>query len=180
MLLGILALVLALRYYILVPDKRKKTQAKYIALGISFPIVSGILSEIVLPMLHIRIPELTSVSMTGLALFLGYAIWKYELFAISPAMAAENIIATMNEMLFLLDPEGAIFRTNRQSREVLGYEESELVGRPLGVVMSDDPACRGLTDQIRKEGSVKNIEKRSLPGREKRCCSSTRTWTASK
>jgi diguanylate cyclase (GGDEF)-like protein/PAS domain S-box-containing protein len=165
-LLGILALILALRYYYLVPDRRKKIEAKYIALGISLPILSGILSEIVLPEFDIRIPELTSVSMTWLALFIGYAIWKYELFAVSPAMAAENIIATMNEMLFLLNPEGAIIRTNRKSREVLGYEESELVGRPVGVVMSDEPTCLELMDQIRKEGSVQSAEilLRTKPG----------------
>jgi diguanylate cyclase (GGDEF)-like protein/PAS domain S-box-containing protein len=165
-LLGILALFLALRHYVLVPDKRKKIQAKYITLGISFPIVGGILSEIVLPELNIRIPELTSVSMTGLALFIGYAIWKYELFAISPAMAAENIIATMNEMLFLLNPEGKIIRTNRESQEVLGYEENELVGRLMSVVMSDEPACLGLIDRIKKKRSVQNIEilLRTKPG----------------
>ena len=165
-LLGILALILVLRYYIRVPNRKKKIQAKYIALGISFPIVSGILSEIVLPELDIRIPELTSVSMTGLALFIGYAIWKYELFAMSPAMAAENIIATMNEMLFLLNPEGEIIRTNRKSREVLSYEESELVGQHVGVVMSDKPASYRLIDRIIKEGSVQNAEilLRTKPG----------------
>lgn len=167
-LLGILALILALRYHLLVPDKKKKIQAKYIALGISLPIISGILSEIVLPEFGVRIPELTSVSMTWLALFIGYAIWKYELFTISPAMAAENIIATMNEMLFLLSPEGTIIRTNRKSREVLGYEEDELVGRHMCVVMSDEPACLGLIRQILKEGSVQNAEilLRTKPGEQ--------------
>ncbi len=165
-LLGILALILALRYYLLVPDKKKKIQAKYVALGIGFPIISGIFSEIVLPELGIRIPELTSVSMTWLALFIGYAIWKHDLFTISPSMAAENIIATMNEMLFLLSPEGEIIRTNRKTREVLGYEESELVGRHVGVVMSDEPAYLRLIDRILKEGSVQNAEVllRTKPG----------------
>ncbi len=165
-LLGILALILALHCYFRIQDRKKKIQAKYIALGISFPIVGGILSEILLPLLGIRIPELTSVAMTGLALFIGYAIWKYELFAVSPAMAAENIIATMNEMLFLLNPEGEIIRTNRKSREVLGHEESELIGRPLGVVMSDAAAGRGLIDRMIKEGSIQNAEipLRTKPG----------------
>jgi len=165
-LLGILALILALRYYFLVPDRRKKIQAKSIALGISLPILGGILSEIVLPEFNIRIPELTSVSMTWLALFIGYAIWKYELFAVNPAMAAENIIATMNEMLFLLNPEGAIIRTNRKSRDILGYEETELVGKLLSEVMSDEPAGLGLIDRIREEGSVQNAEilLRTKPG----------------
>jgi len=165
-LLGILALILTLCFYFLDSDRKKKIQAKFIALGISLPIFSGILSEFVLPELDIRIPELTSVSMTWMALFIGYAIWKYELFAVNPAMAAENIIATMNEMFFLMNPEGAIIRTNRKSQEMLGYEESDLVGKPLGVVMSDEPAGRRLIDQIKRKGAVENSEilLRTKPG----------------
>jgi diguanylate cyclase (GGDEF)-like protein/PAS domain S-box-containing protein len=104
--------------------------------------------------------------MTWLALFIGYAVWKYELFAISPALAAENIIATMNEMLFLLSPEGRIIRTNRKSQEVLGYEENELVGRLMSVVLSDEPATLGLIDRIIEERAVQNIEilLRTKPG----------------
>ncbi len=156
--LGILALILVLRYYSLTPDRKKKIQAKFIALGISLPILSGIVIEIVLPEFDIRIPEMTPVSMTWLALFIGFAIWKYELFAVNPAMAAENIIATMNEMFFLLSPEGAILRTNRKSQEILGYEEKELVGKSMGVIMSDELAGQGLIDKINKEGSVENAE----------------------
>jgi diguanylate cyclase (GGDEF)-like protein/PAS domain S-box-containing protein len=165
-LMGILALILAMRHYFLVQDRRKKIQAKYIALGISLPILSGILSEIVLPEFGLRIPELTCVSLTWLALFIGYAVWKYELFAVSPAMAAENIIAAMNEMFFLLNPEGSIIRTNQKSREVLGYEENDLAGKPMDIVLIDEPADRGLIDQIRRKGIVDNVEVllRTKPG----------------
>jgi diguanylate cyclase (GGDEF)-like protein/PAS domain S-box-containing protein len=166
-LLGILVLALALRHYFRVSDRKKKTETKLIILGISLPILSGIASEIVLPDLGIRIPELTSMSMTWLALCIGYAVRKYELFAVNPAMAAENILATMNEMFFLLAPEGTIIRTNRKSREILGYEESDLLGKPVGVVMSDESACRGLIDEVRKTGSVESVEilLRTKPGR---------------
>lgn len=166
-LLGILALILALRHYFLVPDGKKKAAAKYVVMGISLPILGGISSEIVLPDFAIRIPELTSVSMTWLALWIGYAVWKYELFAVNPAMAAENIIATMNEMFFLLNPEGAIIRTNRKAQETLGYEERDLAGKFVGLVMSDEKVCLGLIDQVRQEGSIENVEVllRTKPGR---------------
>ena len=34
-------------------------------------------------------------------LFIGYAIWKYELFVLTPAKAAETILETMSDFLFL-------------------------------------------------------------------------------
>jgi diguanylate cyclase (GGDEF)-like protein/PAS domain S-box-containing protein len=157
-LLGILALALALRHYFRVSDGQKKTETKFIVLGISLPILAGIASEIVLPDLGIRIPELTSLSLTWLALWIGYAVWKYELFAVNPAMAAENILATMNEMFFLLAPGGAIIRTNRKSREILDYDESALIGKPLSVLMSNEAACLGLIDQVRESGAIDGVE----------------------
>lgn len=156
--LGILILILALLRYFQAAQITTKKQAKYIALGISLPILSGILSEIVLPELDVRIPELTSISGAWIALVIGYAIWKYELFSINPAMAAENIISTMNEMFFLLSPEGSIVRTNKMSQQILGYDEKELVGQSIGKVCGDEPAGCRLIEQVREQGSVQNIE----------------------
>jgi diguanylate cyclase (GGDEF)-like protein/PAS domain S-box-containing protein len=73
-------------------------------------------------------------------------------------MAAENIIATMNEMFFLLSPEGSIVRTNKASQHMLGYEEKELVGNPLSKVCGDEPESRKIIQQVRKQDSVQNIE----------------------
>jgi diguanylate cyclase (GGDEF)-like protein/PAS domain S-box-containing protein len=71
-------------------------------------------------------------------------------------------------MFFLLNPEGKIIRMNRKSREILGYEESDLVGKPIGVVMSDEAACRELIDRVREKESVEGIEilLRTKPGRQ--------------
>jgi len=156
--LGVISLIVALHYFLRTSDEIKKKQAKYITLGISLPILSGILSEIVLPGFHIRIPELTSVSGTWLALMIGYTIWKYELFSINPAMAAENIIATMNEMFFLLSPEGTIIRTNKASLDTLGFEEKELEGQAISRVCEDEAASRKIFEQIGERGYVQNVE----------------------
>ncbi len=156
--LGVLSLILAWRYYSLVPDRKNKAQAKNVAVGISAPIIFGIVSEIALPLFDLRIPELTSTGMMWLAVFVGYAVWKHELFVLNPALVGENIIAMMNEMFFLLSPEGAIIRTNRKSREILDYEESEFVAQPMGMFLGDEAAGRGLIDRVREKGSVENVE----------------------
>ena len=157
-LLGLLSLFLVWRYYVLVSDRKKKRQAKSITVGIGGPILIGILSEIAMPVFGLRIPELTSAGMMWLAFFVGHAIWKYELFTLNPALVGENIIAMMNEMFFLLSPEGAIIRTNRKSQDISGYEEGEFAGRPLAVFMNDEAASRALLDRLRDEGTVENVE----------------------
>jgi|GEM_PF-3226496 len=156
--LGGVSLVLILVHYVRSSDVKKRRQAKFIALGMSLPIVGGIASEIVLPELHIRIPELTSVSGAWLALIIGYAIWKYELFTINPAMAAENILSTMNEMFILFSPDGTIVRLNEATLNTLGYQEKELVGRPLGTLYGDEAANRAMFEAIRERGSVRSVE----------------------
>jgi PAS domain S-box-containing protein len=50
----------------------------------------------------------------------------------------DRVLESMADMLIVLDPDGAIATVNRATRELLGYEEGELVGRPAGDVVHRD------------------------------------------
>ena len=56
----------------------------------------------------------------------GFAIWKYDLFAINPATAANNIVSTMSDIFILLDPGGKILSINRALTDLLGYHERDI------------------------------------------------------
>ena len=60
--------------------------------------------------------------------FVGYAIWKYDLFVLTPATAADTIISTMTDLLILLDAEENIVAVNRATLEKLEYTEDDLIG----------------------------------------------------
>lgn len=52
----------------------------------------------------------------------------------TPAFAAHKILETMNGAVFVLDRQGIIRVVNRSACEMLGYAESELMGRALRAV----------------------------------------------
>jgi PAS domain S-box-containing protein len=58
-------------------------------------------------------------------------IVRYELVTITPAIAAPQIIATMNDLLIVLDREGVIRLVNQATCGLFGYREQELLGKQL-------------------------------------------------
>jgi PAS domain S-box-containing protein len=48
-----------------------------------------------------------------------------------------NIIQSMRESVLVASPEGTITLANRATHELLGYDDGELTGRPLGGLVSD-------------------------------------------
>jgi len=102
--------------------------------------ISGIISLVIgfvlnraLPRLGIySVPQAASIAGLIWAAGLTLAVVRYRMLTITPATAAENILATMSDLLMLLDPEGNILTANESTLSVLGYQRPELVGRSRG------------------------------------------------
>lgn len=112
----------------------KKDQALYILFGFSIPILAAVLGDGLLPQLDIRIPELTHTSLSLGVLFIGWGIWKYKLFVLTPARAAKDIIETMSNFLFLIDSGWKISTANPAALQLLGYDQKELINQPVGKI----------------------------------------------
>jgi PAS domain S-box-containing protein len=156
--LGFLALILCFEYYLKATDKKKKLQARYVSIGFFIPVFVSALTEGLFPALEIKVPELSTISTTGLAIFVGYAIWKHELFTLSPAIAAENIVSTMPDALILADPEGKILRVNQSLLNFLGYNEDELFGKSLNKLCAEEQCGGKILTELLKNGILKNYE----------------------
>lgn len=61
----------------------------------------------------------------------GRTIWRYHLVDITPSFAADQIIQTMTEALFVLDREGIIQIANPQACRMFNMPVETLVGRPI-------------------------------------------------
>lgn len=72
----------------------------------------------------------------------------------------DTIIDSMNDTLIIVDTNGKISRINRATEELLGYSESELIQKPVEVLMeSDNLYLRSseLTELV-KAGFIQNTE----------------------
>jgi PAS domain S-box-containing protein len=112
-------------------QKRGQVRAYLITFLISS---SAVLFDIAVINLGLDFPVISPIAMVCSAVFIGYAMRKYQLFSLTPMTAAENIISTMNDMLFLVDIRGQILTANRASHETLGYFENELIGRSVNAL----------------------------------------------
>jgi len=134
-----LSVILSFYHYLKTQAQRDRKQAKYIAIGISLPLIISAFSALLrFPEFLTVLPNLTSAAaLIGIA-FIAFAIWRYGLFSLSPASAAETILATMSDALLLLGPDGRMERANESALNMLGYKQRELIGRPLSVITADD------------------------------------------
>ncbi len=157
--LGFLALLLCIRYY-LKETGRKKKQAKFVSVAFSIPIVVSLASEFLPILSQFRVPDLSVISTTMLCIFVGYAIWKYELFALNPVTVAENIISTMPDSLILIDREGKILTVNQSLVNLLGYTEAELIGKSVDVLFKEEQFMSKKLERLFRKGGFKNHETR--------------------
>lgn len=132
------ALFLFFRYGVHSHNLLKKKQAKIIFFSSQTAFSLGFLTDVALPRLHLYvIPDIADIFLLIGAFGFVYMIVKYRFLTITPAAAAENIIATMSESLILLDAEGKIVKVNRAALAMLGFREKELKGRPVKTFMVD-------------------------------------------
>jgi diguanylate cyclase (GGDEF)-like protein/PAS domain S-box-containing protein len=88
-------------------------------------------------------------------LIIAHTVRRYDLIPITPSLAANEIISTMADILFVCDRDTRIQFANNSALTVLGYAEGELNGRPLEELMlRGDP--EGL-DTMRHR-SIRNAE----------------------
>lgn len=156
---GFLALVIGVMYYRQIYSVDKKRQAMFVILGCSIPIITAFFTQgIITPILQIKVPELTTIAFTGLCLCVGYAIFEHKLFVFTPATAAENIIETMNDSLFLVDNNERIMRVNPSLLNLLEYNKEELIGCSINKLFVEEQLGNDITKKLLKNQSFNNYE----------------------
>ena len=98
------------------------------------------ITDVVLPQLKFYIPALASVLVIIWAVGLVYAITRYGLMTITPAVAAEAIIAALTDSLILANPEGKIIFVNRATSDLMGYKKEELIGKSINFLVGGSPS----------------------------------------
>jgi two-component system sensor histidine kinase/response regulator len=72
----------------------------------------------------------------------------------------DNVLRSMNDTLIVISSTGYIQSVNSAACNLLGYEEEELVGQPIGKIF--DEAESSIVDDLIKESHVSHVEKTYL------------------
>jgi len=120
-------------------DQSQQHQILLVLLSSIVPIVLGSLTNLVLPMLNFHaIPDLAEIIALAWAFSVVYSMVKYKFLTITPAMAADNIIAAMDEGLVIVDNGGKIITINPALCKLLGYEPHELKDKTIKTFLNFD------------------------------------------
>jgi PAS domain S-box-containing protein len=138
----IMAIFFIGRYMMMVRDPVKRKQARSVFLAALIALPVGSLTSVFFRMAGIyTIPPLGDVLSLALSAGLFYASYRYQLFTLTPSAAAEKIIETMSDALFLTDSSGMILTSNSATVHLLGCDRSELSGANLRDLL--DPGTEG-------------------------------------
>jgi PAS domain S-box-containing protein len=75
---------------------------------------------------------------------------------ISSKEYTDNILRSVSDALFVVSPEGTLQTVNRATCRLLGYEEKEILGRPLQDIMGQKPLF--LLDRHEKSPLLQGVE----------------------
>lgn len=134
----------------------RRQQAAYILAGLACPAIVGV-ALLIAKNLGLAFPEVSNIALTLLALFVGVAIETFELFSVSPVRVAENIVSVLSDALIITNGLGQILTVNQPAVAMLGYDESQILNKPLTDFVSADPLKRFVLITILKE-SVAGLE----------------------
>jgi PAS domain S-box-containing protein len=143
-------------------DRTKQHHSKRIQAMILFyctiiSVTFASVTNVTLPYLKIfSIPALGNMFCLLWAAGLTYAITKYKLMSISPTTAADNIISTMNNLLFLLSPQGKIIMVNDATANQLGFRKEAMKNMDISDLVTPDGQKQGPVAQMLISQTVNN------------------------
>ncbi|HPO50490.1 MAG TPA: PAS domain S-box protein, partial [Spirochaetota bacterium] len=116
---------------------RKESKIFIMLIAVFLPLFAGVTTEVVLPLLKIKIPELTGASFIISAALITYLIYKYRLFIPGIEKTTETILLTMSDALFILSLDFKIKRINNATKDMFGYDETELYEKNINSIFID-------------------------------------------
>ncbi len=120
-----------------IPLHKKQSRIIISTVALSFGL--GTLINIIFPVLQLQVlPAIAPIIILIWAYGIRQAIVKYRLMVLTPAIAKDEIISQMKDLLILTNHEGKIVKINRQAEKTLGYRETELIRQPIGIICRDE------------------------------------------
>ena len=136
-----IALVLLFSHWRKLSDPVKRKQTVIVIAAVLIPVIGGSITDAFLPIFGVHVFQSAVLLTSVMGVLITYAIFKYRLFAISPAMIFSNIIETMNEILVVLDNDHFVEFVNNAVERILGYKKEEMVGQHIKKLVGEDWAA---------------------------------------
>jgi len=127
-----LGLYLLVLWYKKATYTREKIQAKIMIFTIILPFLIGTVNDIIIPLMQkVFLPPISAVLFNILITGIWYAMAKYKLMNLKVENLVAKSLEIIKEGMILLDTSKVIQDVNHGTLLILGYDESELVGKEV-------------------------------------------------
>jgi PAS domain S-box-containing protein len=115
----------------------EKVQILYILTGLTFVLITSLITELILPLFSIKFPQLTYITASIGLIFISYGVVNYRLPSLTPTIAANEIVDNISNFMVITDCFKHINYVNPVGLKLLGYKESEIFGKDLDTIIPD-------------------------------------------
>jgi PAS domain S-box-containing protein len=133
-----------------ISDLQKKQQIRIVLAGLIIPVLVSLVYEFS-NIIGITMPDIPLSSMMVITLFLGFALWRYDLFGIDLFTAMEQIVEIMPDSLVITDTAFNIKNINSAVQKLTGLDKSVLMEASLQNILKDDHEFMILSDIATKK-----------------------------
>jgi PAS domain S-box-containing protein len=151
------------------PSARARRQARALGAVCGMTIGAGVvLDQLTERVAGLRLPPMAPVVGLVWAGGIWYAMSRHRILLLTKAVATDQILESVRDLILLVDPEGRVADANRQALAVLGYGRDELVGSSLGRVFGDEESARKAIQAVRESHGGQfpiDVTWRSVDGR---------------
>lgn len=133
---------------------REQQQARIITRFGLITVILGFAVNVLLPGLHIPVPQVAHLTTLIWVFAIWYAVVKYKLMTLTPEIAAEAIVERIMDLLIMTDVEGRIIYANRRAEELLGYPQAELKGMSVTDIVREEERLRQVVTPEALEGHL--------------------------
>ncbi len=139
--------------------KRDKKAARLFFITPLLTVILSSLTDIIFPLFEITaVPPIGVVFILIWASGFVFAISNYKLMDLTPAGAADEIIATMSDALILLDTDYKIAFANNAAYDLLGYSPYELQDKPFDLITAPAADGSSISKLLAESDAVNNHE----------------------
>lgn len=156
-----IGIFLLIRFVFTTTQKTERMQAVLIALGAILGITLGFITDEFVPIVYkARIfPPTAVLDLALFNFFVFLAVRSFNLFTISPSIAASTILETMLDSLLVADIDSCVVLINREGEKLFKIEKEEIIGTDVACVFKDGKRFRQLWKEVVAEKKeIRNFE----------------------
>ncbi|NNL65851.1 MAG: PAS domain-containing protein [Myxococcales bacterium] len=130
-------LAIAIRHLRNTVSAAERSQAGWIIVGVTVPLVMASLTDGILPMFGVQVPRLGTASFTFLGATVLWSFYRYGYTLLAPGLFAREILATLPDGVALLRLDGRIRAANPGLARLVGRSTRDLEGADMARLLPD-------------------------------------------